>query len=122
MKTKKMNLIFFSIFILYLIFLILCFPTYSQLKFLSWYGPKDDIWLYIREIVIHNDFLFKFHKALRHRIPDWSMPVAIVINLLNMIFGFINYKKKWWYYIILLISVFVTTMLIDCYFHSSRLE
>lgn len=122
MITKKMNFVFFSIFILYLIFLMLCFPTYSQLKFLSWYGPKDDIWLYIREIIIHNDFLFKFHKALRHRIPDWSMPIAVIINGINMFFGFKQYKNKWWYYLLLVISIFITVVLIDCYGHLSRLE
>ena len=122
MKTKKTTLVFIIISILYFLFVLLCFPTYSQLKFMSWQGHEDDIWINIRDIVINNCFLFGVHKALRHKIPDWSMLIAIMINVFNMLLGFINHMKKWWYYLLLLISVLVTVVLIDCYNLSSSLE
>ena len=56
----RKKFIFSLVFTLFVIYLIFCFPTYSQLKFLSWYGPKDDIWLYIKEIIIHNDLKIIF--------------------------------------------------------------
>jgi hypothetical protein len=50
-----------------------------------------------------------------YKIPEYTMPIAIIINGPNMIFGFINYKKKWWYYLILVIIVIMSIMLWDCF-------
>lgn len=115
MQIKNRKFIFVIIFIIYVVFLLLCFPTYSQIKLMSWDNSKDNIWIYIRNEVIFYELLFKFHKALRHKIPEWTMPILFIVNGINMFFGFKDYKKKWWYYIILLISILISVMIIDCW-------
>ena len=112
MQIKIRKIIFGVIFILYIIFLLLCFPTYSQIKFMSWNGDKDNIWINIRDVVLSKELLFKFHKALRHKIPEWTMPVAVMINGSNMYFGYKQFKKKWWYYVILSISILMSLLLL----------
>lgn len=115
MQIKNRKSIFVIIFIIYVVFLLLCFPTYSQIKLMSWDNSKDNIWIYIRNEVISHELLFKLHKALRHKIPEWTMPISFIVNGINMFLGFKDYKKKWWYYIILLISILISVMLIDCW-------
>ena len=115
MKKSNKKLIFVVISVLYFIFIVLCFPTYSQTKFMSLDGNKNDFWINMRERVISHDLLFNLHKALRHKIPEWTMPIAVIVNGINMFFGFKQFKKKWWYYVILLISILMSLMLIDCW-------
>ena len=39
---------------------------------MAWNENKDDIWIYIRDEIISHELLFKLHKALRHKNPEWT--------------------------------------------------
>ena len=114
--VKKRNIVFILMFFLYIVFLLLCLPTYLQSKMLGFHNELlFNLWKKIYLFIRHNSITDTFYCKLRHKIPEWTMPVAVIVNGINMFFGFREYKKKWWYYIILLISILISVMLIDCW-------
>ena len=111
--NKKNMLIIIVIFIL---FFICCFPTYVGMKNLGY--PKyqlPELWNSLDSFMLKNKFLRPFAKCIDHKIPEWTMPIAVIVNGINMFFGFKEYKKNWWYYVILLVSILMSLMLIDCW-------
>lgn len=116
MKNRKVHAIIFSVILIaFIVYYFCCMPTYVVMKFV---GPHDSIyfiWCEIRELILNNDILHSFYNALVFKIPEYTMPIAIIINGANMIFGFVNYKKKWWYYLILVITIIMSIMLWDCF-------
>ena len=111
-RAKKA--IFLSISIICIIGAILLFPKYNHLKFLS--GTNSDFLLKIHLIFINDTYgLKKYYQTMRNNIPDQFIIIEQIINIINMIWGFIYFKKRWWYYVILLISILISVMLIDCW-------
>lgn len=111
-RAKKA--IFLSISIICIIGAILLFPKYIHLKFLS--GTNSDFILKIHLIFINDTYgLKKYYQTMRNNIPDQFIIIEQIINIINMIWGFIYFKKRWWYYVILLISILISVMLIDCW-------
>ena len=115
MKLKNTFFIFCVFVVLYIVFFIMCFSTYSQCKFMLWQDKGDNIWIYIRNTIVSNNLIFDIHKSLRHTIPVWAMPIAIIINSANMLYGFKKYKNKWWYYLILALTIIMTIIILDCF-------
>lgn len=128
--NEKKKIVFWLVFILFISYFLCCLPTYVSLKYLSYpYAPFPILWdkMFIFMFRTQNvgrfpNIIRNFSYSLTHKIPDWTMPIAIVINVLNMAVGFMQHKKRWWYYLILMISIFFTVILIDCYKLSSSLE
>ena len=115
MKFKNTCYIFCGFVILYIVFFIMCFSTYSQCKFMLWQDKGDNIWIYIRNIIVSNDLIFDIHKSLRRTILVWTMPIAIISNGTNMLYGFKKYKNKWWYYLILVLTIVMSLIILDCF-------
>jgi len=61
------------------------------------------------------NFAKTFSYYIIHKVPVWSIPITIIANAINMIFGFKILKKRWLYYLILFLSILLTIALIDCY-------
>ncbi len=116
MKNRKVHAIIFSVILIaFIVYYFCCMPTYILMKIL---GPHDNmyfIWYKIDSFILNNGILNSIFKTLLYKIPEYTMPIAIIINGANMIFGFINYKKKWWYYLILVITIIMSIMLWDCF-------
>ena len=115
LEINRVNKVFFlSVSIICIIGAILFFPKYIHLKFLS--GTNSDFLLKIHLIFINNTYgLKKYYQTMRNNIPDQLLIIEIIINIINMIFGFIYFKNRWWYYVILLICILISVMLIDCW-------
>lgn len=110
---KKCNYFYFF-FIVYVVFFILCFPKFIHYK---WLESTDFIlWKNIHSIFHNNIFgTQKYYRTMRDNMPAWVMPYAVLGDGINMIFGFLNYKKKWWYYLMLVVSILFSILLLDCY-------
>ena len=115
-KTKCICLILWIVFFAFIVFYICCMPTYIQMKIVGNHDSMYYIWCKIDEFILNNDVLNLFFITMRNKFPEYTMLIAIIINGINMIFGFINYKKKWWYYLILVISIIMSIMLWDCWY------
>ncbi len=74
-----------------------------------------NLWKKADYLLFNTNFIKDFSNYIVFKIPELTMPIAVVANSINMFFGFREYKKKWWYYIILLISILISVMLIDCW-------
>lgn len=119
-KIKYKNLIyiiFIVLFILYSIYFILCLPTIIILKVLGDINaPLYEFWETLDKCFMHHKLLKKFFYTFVYNIPMATIPITIIINTINIIFGFINFRKKTWYYVILFLSLIITWMLIECYY------
>ena len=62
-----------------------------------------------------SEIIYNFFWHWVNKISEWTLVTSFVVNIANMVFGFINFKKKWWYYVILLISILLSVILIDCW-------
>ena len=82
----------------------------------------SELWNYLDSFMLSNKIIRPFAKFTDHKIPEWTMPIAVIVNGINMFFGFKQFKKKWWYYVILLISILMSLMLIDCWWMLSTAE
>lgn len=51
---------------------------------------------------LHNIFVQRntvtgsLYYNMLHKVPECAMPIAIIINGANMLYGFKKYKNKWW--------------------------
>ena len=116
MKNKNVYIIIFSFIIIsFIAFFVYSTPTYVHLKALGWSGPKDDILWCISDFFRSSELLYNYYCHLRNKTSINMIIIALVVNMANMIFGFINYKKKWWYYLILVITIIMSIMLWDCF-------
>lgn len=126
----RRKVVFSLVFTLFIIYLMFCLPTYVSSKYLSYpYVSFPLLWENLFVFLFRTENFGKFPNIAKkfsyyviHRIPVWSMPIAIIVNGINMLFGFKLFKKKWWYYMILLTSILVTIILIDCCILESSLE
>lgn len=96
MKNKKIFkyifvfglLCFFAYFICYM---PTCIITYC-LCYAGTFMP--DLSRAIYDKFVRNSSTIKnIYYDLTYSIPEWTMPIATIINAANMILGFINYKK-----------------------------
>ena len=107
----------------FVFFFIFCLPTYVGLKFLSYpYASFSFLWEKLFLFLFRMDkigclpnFAKTFSYYIIHKVPVWSIPITIIANAINMIFGFKILKKRWLYYLILFLSILLTVALIDCY-------
>ena len=116
LRRKNKGIILVFIFILLTIYFLCCTPIYVRMKSLGF--PKyhfPEMWDSLDTFIFNNKYISSFSRYIEYKIPEWTMPVAVIVNGINMFFGFKDYKKKWWYYIILLISILISVMLIDCW-------
>jgi hypothetical protein len=74
-----------------------------------------ELWNYLDSFMLKNKIIRPFAKYIDHKIPEWTMPTAVMINGVNMYFGGKQFKKKWWYYVILVISILMSLILMDCW-------
>ena len=117
LRKNNRLLIFLIGFIIFIIFFILSLPSYIIMKSIDSYKYCfPNLWKKVDCFLFSTKFIKDFSNYIVFKIPEWTMPVAVIINGINMFFGFKDYKKKWWYCIILLISIFISIMLIDCWY------
>ena len=70
---------------------------------------------------LHNIFVQRnavtrsLYYNMLHKVPEWSMPIAIISNGANMLYGFKKYKNKWWYYLILVLTIVMSLIILDCF-------
>ena len=124
MKHIAKKIILFVIFILFIIYFISCLPIYIHMNYLS-YPEKIMPALAIKihdSIIIPNPLIKKYYYFMLFKIPEWTMPVAVMINGGNMYFGGKQFKKKWWYYVILVISILMSLILMDCWWILDTVE
>ncbi|MBR4022501.1 MAG: hypothetical protein IKI94_07910 [Ruminococcus sp.] len=115
MKKTVIKIIFIANFIINLAGFVVSFPKYIHLKFL--YSTNFDLWLKIHALLLEGNYgLRTYYRFMRDNLPDSFILLAIILNIINMIFGFVNYKTKWWYYVILIITVIMSIMLWDCFY------
>ena len=120
---NRRKIIFSLAFAIFVIYFIFCLPTYVSLKFLSYpYVSFSFLWeklflflFRIDKIGSFPNFAKTFSYHIIHKVPVWSIPITIITNTINMIFGFKILRKRWWYYLILFLSILLTVVLIDCY-------
>ena len=117
MKNRKVHAIIFSVILIaFIVYYFCCMPTYVSHKVMSFSDePFYNLCSCIFSTINKNEIIYNFFWYWVHKIPEWTMLTAIIINGANMIFGFINYKKKWWYYLILVITIIMSIMLWDCF-------
>ena len=110
------KMIFIIVLIIYLIFFVLTIPTYVSLKVMSFSDePFYNLCSYIFSAINKSEIIYNFFWHWVIKISEWTLVTSFVVNIANMVFGFINFKKKWWYYVILLISILLSVILIDCW-------
>ena len=122
MNGKK-RIGFILVFSLFAIYFLFCLPTYISSKYLSSpYASFSFLWeklflflFKIDKIGGFPNFAKTFSYNIIHKVPVWSIPITIITNTINMIFGFKILRKRWWYYLILFLSILLTVVLIDCY-------
>ena len=116
LKTNKIN---FFIFILvsFVLCFLLCLPTYNLENCLNNPGTfMPDLSRKIYNCFVQNNYIIKsLYYYLIYIIPEWLMLFAILINGVNMYYGFKSFKKKWWYYVILIFTLILSIILLDCY-------
>lgn len=120
---NRRKIIFSLVFAVFVIYFIFCLPTYVGLKFLSYpYSSFSFLWEKLFLFLFRMDkigclpnFAKTFSYYIIHKVPVWSIPITIIANAINMIFGFKILKKRWLYYLILFLSILLTVALIDCY-------
>ena len=116
MRKNKKLLIFLFVFILFIIFYIFSLPSYIIMKAIDSYKYCfPNLWKTADSFLFNTKFIKEFSNYFVFKIPEWTMLIAVIVNVINMFFGFKNYKKKWWYYVLLLISILLSVMLIDCW-------
>lgn len=118
MKIKNYNkVVFWTVSIIFLLFFILCLPTYIELNVLDY--PEYVLPLLSRKIfysyIKSSRILSLFDEVFVHNVPTWSIPTAILINGLNMYSGSHSLKNKWWYYLVCAVCLVISFLLIDCY-------
>lgn len=116
-KSGLIKRFFIFICIEYIIFFIICLPTYVGKQFINY--PRNlfpELWRCLGYFFYRNRYVIGFTDKFANNIPSQAMLLQVIINFANMIFGFSQYKKKWWYYLILLISIIISVCLIDCYY------
>lgn len=115
MKKTVIKIIFIANFIINLVGFVVSFPKYIHLKFL--YSTNFDLWLKIHALLLEGNYgLRTYYRFMRDNLPDSFILLAIILNIINMIFGFVNYKTKWWYYVILVITIVMSIILWDCFY------
>lgn len=122
MNGKK-RIGFILVFSLFATYFLFCLPTYISSKYLSSpYASFSFLWeklflflFRIDKIGSFPNFAKTFSYHIIHKVPVWSIPITIIANAINMIFGFKILKKRWLYYLILFLSILLTVALIDCY-------
>ena len=124
MKPITKKTLFTVLFILFLLYFVNCLPIYIHINILGY--PEKIIPSLSRitydSIIQTNSVIKKYYYFMLNKIPEWTMPIAVIVNGINMFFGFEQFKKKWWYYVILLISILMSLMLIDCWWMLSTAE
>ena len=118
MEIKKGNiLLFFIIFFFYVFFFLICLPTFLQSKMLGYHNEMlFELWRKIDNTIHYNQILNNIYWDVLYKVPEWIMPIAVIINGVNMFFGGKQFKKKWWYYIILFVSIILSIILVDCWY------
>ena len=112
MKSKKVHIIIFSlVMIAFIAFFFYFIPTYVQIKYLG--NDEYDIWLKIREVFDKSKMLNDYYCYLRHKTSINMIIIALIVNAINMFFGYFNFKKKAWYYVVLCLSWLISLMLVD---------
>lgn len=119
MKIEK--IIFFSLFILFIIYFVFCFPAYIESY--MWYASDYDTIVKENTLKRISSF-FKSNKILcsyYNRFNSQSKYVdnigyANLCSFVNMYLGFKSFKKKWWYYLIHFISLIIMAVLYSCSF------
>lgn len=83
------------------------------MKVLGWSGPKDDIWWCISDFFRSSELLYNYYCHLRNKTSINMIIIALIVNAINMFFGYFNFKKKAWYYVVLCLSWLISLMLVD---------
>ena len=109
--NKKCLIVFTIIFLLYICYCICLTPSYILEKCLKY---NDVPWTIIN-VFFKNSVIRNFYLKLRYKIPDFTPLPAFLINVGNIVWGFVRYKKKWWYYLILVLSILCSVLLLDYY-------
>lgn len=112
-QISKYRGFFYVFIVIFFVYCLCLLPEYLLDK--SWEYPNDKVWNPINDFVRDNAVLNYFRSIVFNKIPESTIPPAIILNAGNMIFGFINYKKKWWYYLILIVSILCSVILYDHY-------
>lgn len=121
LKDRTNKIILIVLLVLYFLFFIYTFPTYIERKCFG-YSPSV-MWFKISNLFLNGPpILEKYYRLLRDKVPQNTILVSVILNIGNMIFGFIHFKKKWWYYLLLFISIVISIILKDCYVLLSNLE
>lgn len=117
MKIEK--IIFFSLFILFIIYFVFCFPTYIE-SYMEYASNYDTI---VKEKTLKKiSSFFKSNKILCTYYNEFNSQSKYVDNIayanlcsfINVFWGFNSFKKKWWYYLILFISLIIMAILFSC--------
>lgn len=117
MAKKRNILIFIILFSLYIGFFLLCLPTFLQSKMLGYhYEVLFEVWRELDNMIHNNNITNNIYWKVLYKVPEWVMLTAVVINGVNMFFGFNQFKKKWWYYVILLINIILSVIIVDCWY------
>ena len=74
-----------------------------------------NLWKTADSFLFNTKFIKEFSNYFVFKIPEWTMLIAVIVNVINIFFGFKNYKKKWWYYLILVLSIICSILLLDYY-------
>jgi hypothetical protein len=121
MKRHNIELAIFIIAIItFLIYFICCFPLYVSLN--SFGGSYEymsiqyKFWKRVYSIFKNQEILYSYYNKYAFESGFIEKAQFVILgNAINMLYGFINYRKKWWYYIILIVTLFVSLLLLDCY-------
>ena len=114
-KHIILNSAFFTLFFLFTIYFILCFPTFIVYKNGGVYDSLQWLWNDINAFIKEHESLKRFVLSLKRKVPVYTMKPAIFIALMAMVIGFIQNKKKWWYYLILIIMIPMCIIIWKCY-------
>lgn len=116
MNKDKCNF-FIIIFLLFLTFFIIIIPTYIHMGILMDPGKLiPDLSRKLHNIFVQrNTVTGSLYYNMLHKVPECAMPIAIIINGANMLYGFKKYKNKWWYYLILVLTIVMSLIILDCF-------
>ena len=119
-QISKYRKLFLVLAVLYFIYFLFFLPEIILNKCMD--NPKDKFWNTIDDFVHDVKALNFIRSILFNKIADTTIMPAIYLNAVNMVYGFINYKKKWWYYMILAVSILLSVILRGHYVYELEID
>lgn len=113
---SKYQKIFWIILILYFVFFVCCIPKYILYHVLAnplYREINYSFWKTIYRSILSNNVLSNVYNWLLFKIPNWTIIPMVVLNAVNMFYGWKLYRRKRWFFIVLAFVIITVIIMGD---------